>query len=101
MKKKYENKEMSDSEELNKQPGIDSEAPKEKVGGEDIKTEPTPPQIESREARKPSEAGVGGKICIRECDMPFVGSFKAGQVVTDPQLLEKIGDNPNFVTREG
>lgn len=41
------------------------------------------------------------KICIRECNIPFVGYWKAGTLVGDPDVLAKIGDNPNFKDHGG
>lgn len=35
-------------------------------------------------------------IAKRECEIPFVGSWKGGEEITDPEVIKKIGDNPNF-----
>lgn len=40
-------------------------------------------------------------ICVRECEMPFVGFWKVGDKVVDPQTISKIGDNPNFIKEGG
>ena len=34
--------------------------------------------------------------CLKECNIPFVGAWKAGEEILDTKLVEKIGDNPNF-----
>lgn len=35
-------------------------------------------------------------ICLRECDMPGVGSFKGGEIIEDELKIARIADNPNF-----
>lgn len=36
-------------------------------------------------------------LCIKECEMPGVGSWKSGQIVDCEATIQKIADNPNFV----
>jgi len=35
-------------------------------------------------------------ICIKDTDMPGVGLFVGGDVITDPFIITKISDNPHF-----
>ena len=35
-------------------------------------------------------------ICIREAVMPGLGHFKPGDVITDPDLIERIGEGHPF-----
>jgi hypothetical protein len=38
--------------------------------------------------------------CLRECDMPGVGLFQAGDVIEDAGKIRLIADNPNFEQEE-
>jgi hypothetical protein len=40
-------------------------------------------------------------LVLRDCEMPFIGQFKSGQVISDQETIRKIGDNPNFERRGG
>lgn len=35
-------------------------------------------------------------VCIRECEAPGIGHWNVGDVITDPDLVERFKDNPNF-----
>lgn len=39
-------------------------------------------------------------VCRRECVVPGFGHFLHGQVVTDPRLVEKFWNHPNFVNQQ-
>ena len=41
-------------------------------------------------------------VCIGECEAPGVGAWKIGDKISDPALIDKFRDNPNFkvITRE-
>lgn len=44
-----------------------------------------------------NKAAKGHAIkCVRDCDAPGIGAFKAGDLVADPEIVEKLKDNPNF-----
>lgn len=34
--------------------------------------------------------------CTRECEMPWIGYFKSGDIVEDQRKVALIADNPNF-----
>jgi hypothetical protein len=34
--------------------------------------------------------------CIQECNVPGVGTWKAGDVITDPVVIGKISGSPYF-----
>lgn len=36
-------------------------------------------------------------ICTAECEMPGVGYWKGGDVITDQNIINKVIGNPNFV----
>ncbi len=44
----------------------------------------------------PEQETTNGLMCARECEMPGIGHFKSGQIITDQFLIARIGDNPNF-----
>lgn len=35
-------------------------------------------------------------LCKKDSDMPGVGLFRGGDIISDPVKIKKIGDNPNF-----
>lgn len=35
--------------------------------------------------------------CIRECWAPGLGEFKAGEILSGSELVEKLKRNPNFI----
>ena len=35
-------------------------------------------------------------VCVRACDIPGVREFQPGDKMSDPELVEKFKDNPNF-----
>jgi hypothetical protein len=41
-------------------------------------------------------------MCQRECEAPGIGSWKPGEKISDPELVKRFRDNPNFkvTTRE-
>lgn len=47
-------------------------------------------------ANKEEEQTPHSVQCLRECEIPFVGYWKGGEIITDPHIIKKIGDNPNF-----
>lgn len=72
MIKKQRSKEMSGEEPVSKNKEVENEVPRETV-------------IRSKCLR-----------ALRECEMPGVGAFKSGDIITDPEKIQRIADNPNF-----
>jgi hypothetical protein len=35
--------------------------------------------------------------CVRECWAPGLGEFKAGEILSGTDLVEKLKENPNFI----
>jgi hypothetical protein len=40
-------------------------------------------------------------VCIADCNAPGYGAWKVGERVTDPHLVERFKENPNFKIEEG
>jgi hypothetical protein len=40
-------------------------------------------------------------VCVAECEAPGYGFWKVGERVTDPALVERFKDNPNFKIEGG
>lgn len=58
-------------------------------------------RLPARNLKKKAEAkgdSTMGKelVCIRECEAPGIGHWNVGDVITDPDLVERFKDNPNF-----
>jgi hypothetical protein len=35
-------------------------------------------------------------ICVQECNVPGVGTWKSGDKITNPEIIEKISGSPCF-----
>lgn len=33
---------------------------------------------------------------LRECEVPRIGAWKQGDFITDPCIIKRVKDNPNF-----
>lgn len=53
------------------------------------------PEYKNKEMKSESKA-VRLK-CLRECWAPGLGEFKAGEILSGADLVEKLKDNPNFI----
>jgi hypothetical protein len=40
-------------------------------------------------------------VCVAECEAPGYGFWRVGDRVTDPALIERFKDNPNFQIEGG
>lgn len=58
------------------------------------------PDAEVAPISKTESSPAPALVCIRECEMPDVGAFKHGQLVTRPDLVEKLTDHPYFKPSE-
>ncbi len=47
-------------------------------------------------AMKPEGVSTKKFLVLRGCEMPHVGAWKTGDVIEDPEIIEKVKDNPNF-----
>lgn len=56
------------------------------------------PPVEPKAKEPPSGKSL---VCTRECDMPGVGAWSVGDVVTDPELLKLLAGHPYFDSKEG
>lgn len=56
--------------------------------------------VEPGEESTKASAKKFSLLCIRGCDMPGVGCWKSGEIIDKPEVIARIGDNPNFVKNE-
>lgn len=63
---------------------------------------PRPDLADIEPARAPETPSL---ICVKECNVPGVGTWPAGAIITDPDTISKVQGSPYFqpvaATQEG